>query len=683
MEDSELGEKELNILNTYTGNIVEGVSKINQRIFTKLVKLGFLSKEELYEQFEQKVEQIAEETREEVFWTVSQGSFKMKKVSLYSAPTGWLAGFPVPYIFSLEKMKEAFFRGTNAFAFKNEKKDNEMRYAIVGTNDPGRFADNLRKNADKFDGVKYGSYRKIPLNTPEAQENIQSVVDVCQEQEWPMMLHTSVVDYRNNEELEGITMLAESNPGVNFCASHMGGDISKWKGKDYDDQFKKRVDFFNKLKELGGIPKNIFLNTAVTHLEFVKKLMEAVPELKKHILLASDVPHAFETFEAFEAAVKNTFSREEIEQFNENAREYAKEKVEAPEEESVFEELAKMPTPEEVAKGLDDLVLDGIATPLSECSPEEGRPFVTVELDFGDFSPEQKSNFLLNPFVRALAISREKTFCATGEGTGKSFDWEDIDMQVRQTVTFDPEAQMIVSASRMAVPAETEGVETFLKSLYEYNDVFDREVIQKSAELGRTFVNGDYVSFARENGWIKKLKEAFRKSIFQGVLLQFNAILDEGHKLQYLIGVVSSHSGHSDEDQRKIMTFFPKNSPMEQMLPEGAVLFPKYPEHVIDPIESNEQWFTETDDLVAAEKNLRRVTKTPGVNYPVLLPGYTDFSSRVGYGVPVFNPERNGCGELALILDAGYIKDGVEEKFSPQGKNLKEADSVRKKVQNF
>lgn len=305
-------KKDIPLNNVYAGNVEKDIPFVTKNFLAK-------KRYKVPEFFgEEAVDRLAKEVSENVFWTVSFGTFRITK-NFYCKPTGKLAGLPKRYDFENESVRENFFYETNKYAFDVEKKEGEKRYAMVGTNDPGQFADEIRKNANLFDGIKFGSFRKLQLNTPEAQKSMQELAEVCKENNWPMLIHTSIGDFKSNEGLEGIYELANENPEVNFCVSHMGGDISKWKEEDYRHHLKERIECINAWEE---IPENMYFNTAVKDLKLVEALLEEFPELKQKIVLASDVPFAFKTFEKFENAVWNTFETEEVSQFNENALRY-------------------------------------------------------------------------------------------------------------------------------------------------------------------------------------------------------------------------------------------------------------------------------------------------------------------------------------------------------------------------
>lgn len=303
--------EEFGLNNVYVGNVIKNIPVITKKVLAKKYNIP-----EFIEEWA--VEELAQNVAESVFWTVSFGTFRLRD-GKYCKPTGILAGMPRKYNFEDDLVRDQFFYETNKYAFDTEKKEGEKRYAMVGTNNPGKFSDDIRKNAHLFDGIKFGSFRKLQLNTPDAQKSMQELAEVCKENNWPMLIHTSIGDFKSNEGLEGIYKLAKENSEVNFCVSHMGGDISKWKDEDYRYYLKERFKCINEWEE---IPENMYFNTAVTDLKLVGALLKEFPGLKKKVVLASDVPFAFKTFEEFENSVWDTFKTEEVEQFNENALQY-------------------------------------------------------------------------------------------------------------------------------------------------------------------------------------------------------------------------------------------------------------------------------------------------------------------------------------------------------------------------
>lgn len=348
--------------------------------------------------------------------------------------------------------------------------------------------------------------------------------------------------------------------------------------------------------------------------------------------------------------------------------------------------LDVMPSKEEMKRGLEDLFDAGVASYLSEANPEKGRPFHVLELNFkGD------SSYRDNDFIKGFAILREKMFRKTGEGTGNSMDWAEMDEYVRQTITWDPEENTVVSASRMAVPAETIEKPTFFKNLYETNESFEKNIMEKSAELGRTFLNFEYLGNLRVTKQIKKLRPA-TNSLFSGVWQQFDTALKEGHKLKYMHGAVSIDGRYSDISLRRYAALYTYFFPEKDVVNDGDVK-PKEDENLIlgkiDDFKKGE-WFVE-GDFAQSEKNLKKFlsqeAQDSGAKYPELLGRYPGFvgnkNGAVVYFLPVKNPSRDNCVEIGLLLDASQFSFEIEQQYSLKGKDLTEEESISARVKSL
>jgi hypothetical protein len=350
--------------------------------------------------------------------------------------------------------------------------------------------------------------------------------------------------------------------------------------------------------------------------------------------------------------------------------------------------LEEMPSREEMKKGLEELFTAGIAKKLNESNPEKGVFFDTLELDFN--GKVSHGNFIQNHFVKGFAIEREKIFRKTGEGTGKPYDWDSIDEYVRQTITWDPEENMIVSASRMAVPLETIEKPTFFKGLYKTNEIFEKNILEQSAELGRTFMNVDFLRSLGNNR--AKLIEA-GKSLFSGVWQQFNALLEEGHTLKYLHGGVSIDSRYSEQSLCRYAALYTHFFPAQNMINVASKV---QPSSKAKPVFSTLEEFKEEgwivpDNFSKSEKKLKQflseeVAKSKA-KHPELLGRYPSFvGNKVGgcaYFSPVLNPNRQNCLEIGLLLDVSAIPFKIEQTYSPQGKELSEKATIADRVKFF
>ncbi len=348
--------------------------------------------------------------------------------------------------------------------------------------------------------------------------------------------------------------------------------------------------------------------------------------------------------------------------------------------------LETMPTKEEMKKGLEELIELGVARKLNDADPEQGIYFDIVEINC-----QGKDEFRDNNFIRGLAILREKIFRKTGEGTGKPSDWDSIDENVRQTITWDPKENSIVSASRMAVPRETLDKPTFFKNLYKTDEEFEKNILEKSVELGRTFLNEEYLQYLRNNKQIKKMRPA-ANSLFTGVLKQFETLIEEGHKLKYMHGAVSIDGRYSEQSLRRYAAlythFFSAETMFNPLLVKGKgdIISVNVS---IDEFE-DESW-VDLENFLNSEKQLRKLLGAEAIRkkakHPTLLGVYPTFvgneKGACAYFNPVRNKERGGCLEIGLLLDMSKVSYKVEQKYSLNRKSLCEEASIAKRVSKF
>jgi len=357
-----------------------------------------------------------------------------------------------------------------------------------------------------------------------------------------------------------------------------------------------------------------------------------------------------------------------------------------------MEPLETMPSKEEMKQGLAELIDGDVARKLNEANSEQGVYFDTVEINC-----QGKEDHRENNFIKGLSILREKTFRKTGEGTGKSSDWDSIDEHVRQTITWDPEEKMIVSGSRMAVPRETIEKETFFKNLYDTSEEFEKNISEKSAELGRTFLNAEYLQYLRKEKKGNKMRPA-ANSIFTGVLKQFDTLLKEGHKLEYMHGAVSIDGRYSKESLRRYAGLYTYFFPADKMFDSSQVKQKEGIQGVEatiskfeDENKGDDKKWVDLESFSKSEKQLKiflseEATKTRA-QHPALLGRYPTFvgnqEGACSYFNPVINTEREGCMEIGLLLDMSQVPYEVEQKYSLKGKDLKKEESVAAKVAHF
>ncbi len=101
----------------------------------------------------------------------------------------------------------------------------------------------------------------------------------------------------------------------------------------------------------------------------------------------------------------------------------------------------------------------------------------------------------LGVIMEQIAIAREVSFRAVGEGTGLSRDSDEFDPHYLHLFLWDKLQQRIAGAYRVGLVDEivaTHGVKgLYSRSLYKYDDTFIRQ-LGSAIEMGRSFIHPDY-----------------------------------------------------------------------------------------------------------------------------------------------------------------------------------------------
>jgi putative hemolysin len=150
--------------------------------------------------------------------------------------------------------------------------------------------------------------------------------------------------------------------------------------------------------------------------------------------------------------------------------------------------------------------------------------------------------------LREVGRLREVTFRSVGEGTGLPTDLDEFDEYYKHLVVWDTACNRIVGAYRIGHGPSImrdHGVSGFyLSTLYRIEGPA-RDILQHSAELGRSFVVQDY--------------QRHRLSLFT-LWKGIEAYLEKHNDVRHLIGPVSISSDYHVSSKRLMMHFFRKQS---------------------------------------------------------------------------------------------------------------------------
>ena len=249
----------------------------------------------------------------------------------------------------------------------------------------------------------------------------------------------------------------------------------------------------------------------------------------------------------------------------------------------------------------------------------------------------------LGPVMVQIAIAREKTFRAVGEGTGLSQDSDEFDPNYRHLFLWDKTECRIAGAYRVGLVDEivaTHGVKgLYSRSLYKYDDAFIRE-LGSAIEMGRSFIHPDY-----------QRRPVSLNLLWRGI----GQILVKMPWYHTLFGSVSISREYSDLARSLIADTMLTNF--------GATEFFQLVEP-INPLKvMNRVW---TDDMLAELANVKMLSKLigrcdPGKAMPVLLRHYLSLNGKL----VCFNihPSFNNSLEGLIIVDTRNTEQKTLSKF--------------------
>lgn len=157
----------------------------------------------------------------------------------------------------------------------------EYWYAVISGHFPDALVEPLGRHRRRFEGVKVGSARPLPLS----DARYHPLWTWCADAGLPVLLHCSGASDR--DFLDGV-QICRDYPSLSVILSHLGG--MEQRGSDVrvrnEATLRARVATLRK----NGLPDNLSLNNAVYDVELADDFIDAAPELQPRILNALDLP---------------------------------------------------------------------------------------------------------------------------------------------------------------------------------------------------------------------------------------------------------------------------------------------------------------------------------------------------------------------------------------------------------
>ena len=258
--------------------------------------------------------------------------------------------------------------------------------------------------------------------------------------------------------------------------------------------------------------------------------------------------------------------------------------------------------------------------------------------------------------MREIAVCREETFRAVGEGTGNSIDTDEYDKYYRHLVLWDKEKKMLVGAYRLGMGNEIVrkyGLDGFYSnSLFKFHREF-RPYMRKTVELGRSFV-----------------VPAYQKDPLALMLLikGLMYMVIKRPEVRYLIGPVSISAWYP-HFYRSLMVHYLQQ---KQSVPElGKYVSPKYPfEPQFHRVKVDELAGGRMESLERFDRFMYRLSNNR-FRLPTLLKKYIKLNARIlAFNV---DPDFNFCVDGLIMLD---VMDVPKSEIDALSKEFQDKDMV-------
>ncbi len=278
---------------------------------------------------------------------------------------------------------------------------------------------------------------------------------------------------------------------------------------------------------------------------------------------------------------------------------------------------------------------------------------------------------------------RELTFRYAGGGTGKSLDIDEYDVSshpYKQLLVWNPEHKEIVGAYRY-IKCRDAGykngqIDLATTELFKFSPVFYKNYLDKTIELGRSFVQPSY-----------QPGEQFRKGLFSldNLWDGLGAIIVDNPDCNYFFGKVTMYTHFNKEARDMILAFmkyyFPDKENMVRPIrtvkgrTAGVSAFVK---RVVYPAKKNKrvaefvkslEGLSYKDGHMILNKNVREL----GENIPPLVNAYMNLSPTMKTFGTAINKDFGGVEETGIMV---CINDIYESK------KQRHVDSYKKELEN-
>lgn len=252
--------------------------------------------------------------------------------------------------------------------------------------------------------------------------------------------------------------------------------------------------------------------------------------------------------------------------------------------------------------------------------------------------------------MKEIGRLREVTFRAAGGGTGHEVDidhFDTCDVPYKQLIVWNPETKTIIGGYRFidcsTVPRDYHGkVQLATTGMFEFSDKFYDDYLNKTIELGRSFISPEYQS--RNTG---------RQSIFamDNLWDGLGALIIEHPHCEYFFGKVTMYTTYNVKARDIILYFMNKIFPDPERL-----VYPKVPVLLETPAEELGKYFN-SPDYKENYKELLALIKSHGELIPPLINTYMNLSLTMRTFGTSINDHFGMVEETGILITMNDIYD--------------------------
>ncbi len=249
--------------------------------------------------------------------------------------------------------------------------------------------------------------------------------------------------------------------------------------------------------------------------------------------------------------------------------------------------------------------------------------------------------------IKEISRLREITFRKVGEGTGNAYDADIYDLHYHHIVLWDSDELDIVGAYRLGITKEIiedKGIEGLYNSSQFYIHKSFDEVLDKSIELGRSFIQQKY--------WRTNALDY----IWQGI----GAFIQKYSYIRYLWGAVSISNSFSEPAKAMIVFYYKKwfNGNPDYVTPIKPFLISDGLQEELEAMFNGENF---EEDFRILKGNLEAL----GFTIPVLYRRYTDICNFGGSLFLTFSIDESFMNAVdgLILVDLHALKDEYKERY--------------------